>query len=201
MDIIRELGAEDGSRFVLLLEHRPKWLRLVLLLRWRVRLSIREAMRILKMRHASLKNAIRYLAGSPEPGPRSFIASTLRHPLVAVEMLSYNEKFIVLTEYGREFADKVIRLLRRIALNYGAVDVEEELGVSRIELAEYIASKLDMANSEEYVSRLVNWHKLVERLSREQPRLVDVMDPELIGAIPVEVETTSGRYILYLVPP
>jgi hypothetical protein len=203
IDFLSELGAEDGSRFMLLLERRPKWLLLLLHLRKRVRMSIREAMSTLKLRHESLRKALRYLTGIPdENAKKPFIASTRRHPLVSVEMLSYNEKFIVLTEYGWEFTNKVVRVLKKIALRYGRVDVESELGIPRIVMYQVLRRTfLDygIEMKEEYEERIVDWQKLIRNLSVIYPLLVRIMEPEILEAIPVKVETTSGSYILYVI--
>lgn len=202
-DFISEFGAEDGSRFLLLLERRPKWLLLLLYLRKKVRLSIKEAMELLGLSHTSLKKAIRYLSGRPDmDAKRSFIASTIYRPLISIEMLSYNEKFIILTEYGREFADKIIWFLKKIALNYGRIDVENELGIPLIEVRKYIRRKLGglgVTDYDAYDERIIDWQRLVRRLSVKHPLLLRIMNTEVIDAIPVELWTPSKKYILYVV--
>jgi len=199
IDFVGELGAEHGALFALLLERRPRWLLLLLYLRRRPGLTLREAQRLLGMRHGSLRRALRYLAGQPEPGSgRELLASTVGRPLVAVEMLGYGEKLLVLTERGREFADRVLELLRRVALELGRVDVEAELGVSRQEVERYAASALRQPSGA--ADRVVDWQRLSEALPRLHPNLPAVLTPETLGAVPIEVETPSGRRTLYIIP-
>jgi len=203
VDYLEELGAEDGSRFCILLERRPKWIKLLLLLRRRYRLSIREAVKLLSMKHESLKRAIRYLAGLPdEKQYRPFISTTRVKPLIHVEMISYNEKYLVLTEYGKEFADKVAELLKKLALRYGSVRLED-LGISPVEAESVIRRKLlsyGIRNVESAGDRLVDWQKLYKTLVLLNPLILRVLEPDLLGFIPVEIETPGRKLTLYYVP-
>jgi len=203
VDYLEELGAEDGSRFYILLENRPKWIKLLLLLRRRVRLSVREALKALNMKHDSLKRAIRYLAGLPdEKSTKVFISSTRTKPLIHVEMISYNERYLVLTEYGKEFVDKVVRFLKKVALKYGSVKLED-LGISVVEAESLIRKKLaeqglrDVRNIE---GRIIDWQKLQKALMLSNPLLLRVMEPPLLGFVQIEIETPSRKYSLYFVP-
>lgn len=203
IDFIAELGTENASRFILLLEKKPKWLLLVLYLRKKIRLSIREATRLLGIPYSSLKNAIRYLTGRPDrEARRQFIATTLFRPLVAVEMLSYREKFLVLTEHGGEFADQVIRLLKRIALKYGRVNIEDELGIPKIEMMKYVAKVLrrhGITDYRGYEERIIDWNKLTRNLLSIYPLLLRVMNTEVIDAVPFEIEISGRKHILYVI--
>jgi len=204
VDFLDELGAEDGSRFYILLESRPRWIKLLLLLRRRVRLSTREALKELGMKYDSLRRAVRYLAGIPdERSKRIFISTTRAKPLIYVEMISYNEKYLILTEYGKEFADKVLRLLTKAALKYGSVRLED-LGISTVEAESLIRRKLleyglkDVKNVED---RIISWQKLQKTLTLTNPLLLRVMEPGLLGFIPIDIETPTKKYSLYFVPP
>ena len=205
IDYLEELGAEDGSRFMLLAERKPKWILLLLLLRKHVRLSMRAARKMLSMNYNQLRKAVRYLSGMPdEKATRPFISTTRAKPLINVEMISYNEKYLVLTEYGKEFADKVILFLKRVALMYGRVS-PEDLGISRAEFEVVVARRLaeqGIKDVKTYIDRVVDWGKLARNLALTQPILLRVMDPGALGFIPIEIETASRtRYTLYLVPP
>jgi len=204
VDYLDELGAEDGSRFYILLESRPKWIKLLLLLRKRYRLSTREAMVALGLKHESLKRAIRYLAGLPdEKSLRPFVSTTRAKPLIHVEMISYNERYLILTEYGKEFADKIVRFLKKVALKYGSVRLDE-LGISVVEAESLIRRKLRDYGLRDVGSvggNVIDWQKLQRLLALTNPLLLRVMDPNLLGFIPVEIETQSRKYLFYFVPP
>lgn len=200
-DPVAEMGVVDGSRFKLLLERRPKWLLLLLYLRKRVMLGVREAQRLLGVKYGCLRSAIRYLAGVPEPG-QTPPPSTIHRPLVSVETLSPREKYIVLTEYGREFAEKATRLLKKIVLACGGVDVERELGVARVEVEERLRETLARHNLKPHRSledRIVDWERVVHSLTLTHPTLLKVLNTEVVDAVPFTVETPRGTRTLYVI--
>lgn len=205
IDYLEELGAEDGSKFLIIAELRPKWMLLLLLLRKHVRLSVKTTMKMLGMSYSQLKRAIRYLSGVPdEKATRPFISTTRVKPLIYVEMISYNEKYLMLTEYGKEFVDKVLRFLKKISIMYGRAE-PEELGISKVEFEATVRKKLveiGVKDVEPYVSRVIDLRKLTRNLALVQPILLRILDPIVLGYIPVEIETASKtRVILYAVPP
>jgi len=203
VDYLEELGTEDGSKFYIMLENRPKWIKLLLLLRRRVRLSTREALKALNMKHDSLKRAIRYLAGLPdEKSSKMFVSTTRVKPLIHVEMISYNERYLILTEYGKEFVDKIVRFLKKVALRYGSLRLEE-LGISVIEAESLIRRKLAEYGVKDVKSiedRIIDWQKLQRSLMLSNPMLLRIMEPTLLGFVPIEIETPSKKYLLYFVP-
>lgn len=199
-DYIELFGAKDGSKFAILIERRPKWLLLVLYLRKRYKMSFREAMTILKMNYHRFIRALRYLAGvSFNKKQVGYVTSLTSEPLVAIEALSYNEKYVVLTESGRRFAEKVISYLKSVALEYGKVDVEDELGIPKIAVMTELRKSLPTIKAEKYEDRIVSFDKLVANLSMVNPRLLAVIKPEVIDAYPIEIRTPSKKHVLYVI--
>lgn len=201
-DYLKMFGVKDGSRFVLLLEKRPKWLLLLLHLRKSVRLSFKEARNILKMDHSSLLRAIQYLGGISIKSRKrevGYITSMTSDPLIAVEALSYKEKYIVLTEYGRSFTDKIVDYLKDVVLTYGKVDVEKDLRLSWIEVVKVLQRSLPPnVKPDDFLEKLVSIDKVVSKLANDSPRLLYILKPELIGLEPVEIITPMKKFRLFV---
>ena len=201
VDYVALFGAKDGSRFAILLERRPKWLLLILYLRKYTRLSFKEARRLLNVDYSGLAKAVRYLACiNPRDARRpGHAVSPVGDPFIAVEVLSQREKYLVLTEYGRSFAEKVIDYLKYVAVTHGYVDVEERLGVAKLFLFTELKRRLPEVDVEKYERRVISLEELVSKLSVVNPRLIPLIKPEVIDAVPVEIVTPRRTYVLYVV--
>jgi len=201
VDYIKVFGAKDGSRFAILLEREPKLLLLILYLRKRIRLSFGEVRKLLNVDYSWLAKAIRYLAGLDPKDTRrpGYVVSPVGEPFIAVEVLSRKEKYLVLTEYGRSFAEKVVDYLKHVAVSYGYVDVEKKLGVAKIFLLTELKKKLPEVDVEKYEKRVISLEELISRLSVANPRLIPLMKPEIIDAVPIEIVTPRRTHVLYVV--
>lgn len=201
IDYIKALGTKDGARFALLLEQRPKWLLLILYLRKYGKLSFGEVRKLLNLDYRAFTLAISYLAGlRPEDLKRTgYLTSPVGDPFIAVEVLTQREKYLVLTEYGRSFAEKVVDYLKYIAVKYGYVDVEKKFGVARIALLTELKKRFPELDVEKYEKRVISFEELISKLSTVDPQLITIMKAEVIDAIPVELVTPRKTYTLYLV--
>lgn len=192
------LGAREGMIVRTLVEERPKWVLLLLYLRKLGILGVSEAKRIVRISYDSLRSALKYLGGVELGRNFSPIAPAVTpiglEPAVKVIRTPGNRKMITLTEYGLGLASKVVDLLKRIALGYGAVDVERKYGIPRVIVMSEISSRFPGGNPEILASKVVSLDELVINLSKSYPHALPLVRMDLIDAVPIELDIAVDRY-------
>lgn len=207
-DYTSVFGQKEGLVVRTLIEERPKWVVLLLQLRKSGTMSVSEVKNAVKLSYRSLKTAVYYLGGVNLGKGAS--ATTVPHitplgvsPIVSVIRIPGNKKYVTLTDYGEKFTARIVNYLKDVALRLGAVDVESEYGIPRVTLMSELSSKFPNVDQGMLMSRFVSFESLAVALARTRPSLLAVMRPDLIDAIPVELEIavdrrTTKRLLLYL---
>lgn len=202
--LIKVMGTENAAKFIILAERRVKWLLLLLYLNRNLRLSIRQAMRLTGMSYDSLRHALRYLGGIPDPrtrrlGRRSLITSNTVEPLVSLEELSPNEKYIVLTQHGRRFVESIRNFIVYVALRYGTVDVRRDYAVTEASVIKQITEQ-GFEDPYKVLHRLVSWERVRYFFVKRFPSALPILKPELYGFIEVRLRVGNTKIELYYVP-
>lgn len=203
---VKYLGVEDGTIFSILLEERPKWLVLVMLLRKKIKMKLREAKELTGMRHEQLRRAIGYLSGvNIKAGEKILSTSTRARPLIFVEELSARIKILGLTKYGAEFAEKVHRMLIDMASKLGAVNVEKDLGISSVMLRSLVEEKLEELGIRDVDPDsviIIDLDRFLSRMAMYDPYLYRVIEyTEILDAVPIEIPTPAKKHVLYMLIP
>lgn len=209
MEALFSFSTKERGVVKVLLENKPKWIALLLYLKKKGVMSLREVRQEVKMSYTSLKRAIMYLGGielgrGKTPMFQSPITPLGIEPLISVIMVSHYKKYITLTDRGEQFAENLAVFLKSLITRYGYVDVERKYGVSMVYVYEELAKKLRNV-PENIESRLVSYDELLYNLSTRDPRLIDVLrpeivKPELLDMVPIEISIAGRRkIILYLV--
>lgn len=207
-DYVSVFGHREGLVVKTLVEERPKWILLLLQLRKSGSMTVSEAKRAVKLGYRSLRTAVYYLGGvSLGRGASQAVASHATPlgipPVLQVIRVPGNKKYLSLTDYGEQFASRLVGYLKDVAVRLGGVDVESEYGIPRVTLLSELSSRFPDVDHNRLLSRFVSFDTLVASLARVNPQLLAVMRPELIDAVPVELEIavdrrTTKRLMLYL---
>ncbi|MEM1560158.1 MAG: hypothetical protein QXK24_00900 [Ignisphaera sp.] len=200
-------GIKEGIVVRMLIENRPKWLLLILYLRKFGAMTLSEIMSRLNIHYGSIKNAIKYLAGvdlKTSTQITSHITPLGVEPLLYVIRIPTKKKIVTLTDYGLQFSNKIVDYLKDIAIKLGSIDVEAKYGIPKIILLNELKQRFPNIDKINLLTRLVSFDELIVKLAKTKPELVSLMRPELIDAIPIELEVavdsrTSRKIYLYLV--
>ncbi|MEM4583994.1 MAG: hypothetical protein QXV28_07000 [Ignisphaera sp.] len=191
----------------MLIEDRPKWLLLVLYLRKLGAMTLSEAMSKVNIHYNSLKNAIKYLGGVDIKSDTSPIISATPlgiEPLIYVIRMPVRRKIIALTEYGIQFANRVVNYLKDVAIRMGGVDVESRYGIPKVVLLSELKRMFPDADQTKLMTRFVSFEELAIKLVKVKPELVMLMRPDLIDGVPIELEIavdvkTTRKVLLHLI--
>ncbi|MEM1694359.1 MAG: hypothetical protein QXL19_08875 [Ignisphaera sp.] len=198
-------GIKEGIVIRMLVENRPKWLLLILYLRKFGAMTLSEIMSRLNIHYGSIKNAIKYLAGVDLKTPTlTHITPLGIEPILYVIRIPTKKKIVTLTDYGLQFSNKIVDYLKDIAIKLGSIDVEAKYGIPKIILLNELKQRFPNVDKINLLTRLVSFDELIVKLAKTKPELVSLMRPELIDAIPIELEIavdsrTSRKIYLYLV--
>ncbi|MEM1693966.1 MAG: hypothetical protein QXE75_05020 [Sulfolobales archaeon] len=200
-------GVKEGVIVKMFVESRPKWLLLILYLRKLGAMTLSDISSRINIRYNGIRNAVKYLGGvdlrSPSPPPIPTTPLGI-DPIVYVIRMPPRKKIIVLTEYGEQFANRVVNYLKEVALRLGRVDVETRYGIPKVMLMTELKRRYPDADQVKLLTRFVSFDELIAKLIKVKPELVQVMRPELIDAVPIELEIatdvrTIKKVLLHLV--
>jgi len=206
-DYTSVFGIKEGIVVRMLVEDRPKWLLLILYLRKVGAMSLSEATSKVNIHYNSIRSAVRYLGGvdirSHTP-PAVSVTPLGTEPIVYVIRMPVRKKIIALTEYGTQFANRVVNYLKDVAVRVGGVDVESRYGIPKVVLVSELKRRFPDADQARLMTRFVSFDELTIKLVKVKPELVALMRPELIDAVPVELEIavdvrTTRKVLLHLV--
>lgn len=202
-------GMREGLVVKTLIEDRPKWVLLILCLRKYGTMTVSEARIRINLGYRSIKTALKYLSGV-ELGRREVLHPATPITPLGIEPIVYlirmpgNKKLITLTEYGVQFANRIVNYLKDVAMRLGGVDIESKYGIPKVTLISELSSRFPNIDQSKLLSRFVSFDELAINLAKARPSLLSVMRPDLIDAVPVELEIavdrrTSKKLLLYLI--
>lgn len=211
-DVYMFFSTRERSVIRVIVENRPKWISMLLYLRKNGVMTMRDLRSAVRMSYASLKRALYYLGGIEVGKERGFayqppLTPLGIEPLVTLISLSPRKKYIALTEHGEEFTNNLVRYLKTLVRKYGSVDIESKYGIPRVYVVNELSKKVKSA-SERDVENIVSLDELYLNITRENPRLLqllrpDILRPELLDMVPLELTVVTGKGIkkllLYLV--
>lgn len=206
-DYTSVFGVKEGIVVRMLVEDRPKWLLLVLYLRKLGAMTLTEVSSRINIHYNSIRSAVRYLGGVDiklHTPPTISVTPLGTEPIVYVIRMPVRKKIIALTEYGAQFANRVVNYLKDVAVRMGGVDVESRYGIPKVVLVSELKRRFPDADQVRLMTRFVSFDELAVKLVKVRPELVVLMRPELIDAVPVELEIavdvrTTRKVLLHLV--